>query len=1288
MASSGITVDNILGSDSSFSNMSAQERDYFTKLVQEEMFRREESSKPIQIRDVVPIEQWINSEYYVGPDVSGIYPYWKDVMVDVFREDRKPEEKVNQVILSGCFTGDTKVSLLDGRELSFIDLVEEYGTNKHFWVYSCDSDGNVVPGKAHNVRKTKVADKIIKITLDSGESIECTLDHRFLKRDNTYCRADNLKVGDSLMPLYRSLKNQHSKDRCKDGYERYYNPADGKYYMTHSMVSRNINRDAIDSVLLSHGGKCVVVTHHYDFNKRNNTPENLIPMEMYEHYRLHHDKLLELYKDPIKSKDIREKFSKRAKAMWNNPDMRKKILDSRRGYVNSAEYLKGHWKECQEKAWAFLRSDEGKKWSSSNLYNWNNRIGFTEDDVQRWKDSIGKASKAYWDSDKGAIEKRVRSKRLSEWNLSGNSTRILKAFWNSDKGKLLKEKRAKQYADKNRLRAEGIIQKWRDYYVSLGITIDGFSEVVKRCKTWGEVARELNKQYGCSISTTSHMNTFLKCFNIESRKSFTDSLGVTQYVYKNHKVAYIEIIDKRVDVYDLEVDEYHNFALTSGVYVHNSIGIGKSTVAELMMLRKLYEMSCWKNINARYKLLSKTNIMFIYFSVNKVQAERTGFGEMRSWIDSCPYFAENFPRHSRIKEALIFPEGLSFVYGSGSQHSIGMSVIGTIMDEANFMGANGAGDVEKASELYAGIVNRANSRFIIDGGVNHSLNILISSATHESSVTERQIALSKDDPHTYISAPSQWEVKPDKFSKKFFYVCKGTDYLEPHIVNSTDDVNNFILSEGLQKVKYVDGLEDVKDIEKVIDTLPNHLQAKFLKVPVDLKRGFEANIMKSLQDLGGVSVSSSGKLFSSVSVYNACINDKFRHPFIQQSITISTGDQLQISDFLRQDFRLKYPERPRYIHIDQSYRTDDTGISCVYVDDVITDENGTKKPVFGVDFMLQINPPKPPKKIAIYKIRNFVVWLSQSFGMKIGKVTYDIFNSEESRQILEEMGFNVAYQSVDRTDKAYLDLVEIMYEGRLRMYDYPIFRQEIFNVVHYRDKRKVDHLKTNPDGCLLGNTEIRLLNGKVCTIESLVGKSGFEVYGCDSAGSFVPARVSKVWKTKEVLSYYRITLDNGKVIECTENHPIMLRDGTYCRADKLVSGLFLMSLGTTYIESHRVVDIDVVKLLNPISVYDMEVPATHNFALNCGVYVHNSIGKKDVADSLAASVESALQFKIDTISGGGSHINDFLRANMLDGAYEYDAMTAEEMVDRQIEQMIEELEGGDTGFNLNGLTWF
>ena len=85
---------------------------------------------------------------------------------------------------------------------------------------------------------------------------------------------------------------------------------------------------------------------------------------------------------------------------------------------------------------------------------------------------------------------------------------------------------------------------------------------------------------------------------------------------------------------------------------------------------------------------------------------------------------------------------------------------------------------------------------------------------------------------------------------------------------------------------------------------------------MDLKHGFEINIIRSLQDLAGIAISSGGKLFNSPIVYNQCIDENLYHPFISQEIIISTGDDIQVKDYLKSDFRLKFPERKRYLHID------------------------------------------------------------------------------------------------------------------------------------------------------------------------------------------------------------------------------------------------------------------------------------------------------------------------------------------------------------------------------------
>lgn len=104
--------------------------------------------------------------------------------------------------------------------------------------------------------------------------------------------------------------------------------------------------------------------------------------------------------------------------------------------------------------------------------------------------------------------------------------------------------------------------------------------------------------------------------------------------------------------------------------------------------------------------------------------------------------------------------------------------------------------------------------------------------------------------------------------------------------------------------------------------------------------------------------------------------------------------------------------------------------------------------------------------------------------------------------------------------------------------------------------------------CLTGETEIQLLNGTSVPIKELAEK--FEsgelkeewCYSAKPTGEIVPGKITKAWATKQVDSIYKVHLDSGEVISCTENHPFMMRDGTYKRADELSPLDSLMPLYT------------------------------------------------------------------------------------------------------------------------------
>ena len=81
------------------------------------------------------------------------------------------------------------------------------------------------------------------------------------------------------------------------------------------------------------------------------------------------------------------------------------------------------------------------------------------------------------------------------------------------------------------------------------------------CEQSYENARKIVYPYG---HATTWLTGLLKYFNNDQNLVFCE-------LNKNHKIAKIEFLGKREDVYDLTVEGTHNFALAAGVFVHNSI---------------------------------------------------------------------------------------------------------------------------------------------------------------------------------------------------------------------------------------------------------------------------------------------------------------------------------------------------------------------------------------------------------------------------------------------------------------------------------------------------------------------------------------------------------------------------------------------------------------------------------------------------------------------------------------------------------------------------------------------
>ena len=135
---------------------------------------------------------------------------------------RNPKESELYIVegdsAGGCFSGDTKVSLIDGRDLSFKELIKEDKKGKKNFCYTIKKDGKIGIEKIINPRITKKKAEVIKVILDNNEEIICTPDHKFMLRNGSYIQAKDLLKGQSLMPLNKKISEIKNRITIK-GYE-------------------------------------------------------------------------------------------------------------------------------------------------------------------------------------------------------------------------------------------------------------------------------------------------------------------------------------------------------------------------------------------------------------------------------------------------------------------------------------------------------------------------------------------------------------------------------------------------------------------------------------------------------------------------------------------------------------------------------------------------------------------------------------------------------------------------------------------------------------------------------------------------------------------------------------------------------------------------------------------------------------------------------------------------------------------------------------------------------------
>jgi hypothetical protein len=473
-------------------------------------------------------------------------------------------------------------------------------------------------------------------------------------------------------------------------------------------------------------------------------------------------------------------------------------------------------------------------------------------------------------------------------------------------------------------------------------------------------------------------------------------------------------------------------------------------------------LSCLRTPQATYGLSEATELYIILISKNLHLAQSVLMSALLEKLKSSPYFLHDFPFDER-QGSIRFPKSITVEIGSvHAERVLGLTIINACMDETDFLGQSKnkpqiAGQVgqklnvanyDAAERVFVKLSARIKSRFVNAPGKF----ILLSSKTTTTSFTERRLKESKDDPEVYVVDHATWEVKPKSlYCGKTFQILVGNHTVRSRIVGDGEVISpEYLKSTG----------------------------AILYDVPIEHRSEFEKNLSEAIRDTAGLSTDAISQFISKQnSLYVPTIQEGMKHPFSHQTWVLGTPFEVFWREICEQ-FQVRlpgghvevqwkpkvHPNAPRVLHIDTSIAGDCTGVSMghitrwVEVERYAPDSAETYLETaieVEIDFCLQVSP-QIGEYIMLDQIRGLVYSLTDH-GFSIARVTTDQYQSVDTLQQCRRHGITADLLSVDLSPVAYEALRSALAEGRMRMYKYEPFIQEMIRLERDPLTGKVDH---------------------------------------------------------------------------------------------------------------------------------------------------------------------------------------------------------------------------------------
>ena len=473
------------------------------------------------------------------------------------------------------------------------------------------------------------------------------------------------------------------------------------------------------------------------------------------------------------------------------------------------------------------------------------------------------------------------------------------------------------------------------------------------------------------------------------------------------------------EIYPDPIRTNYTFIVPSG-----AIGIGKSYFSILVMLIDLIKLCHMRSPQDYFKVAKSTKLCFRFTHMNNEKAQQIFLDPIKEYLQTSPYFQTVF----KYNDGKL-PHNIDLGLAPKPGNLLGELLLGFVFSEVNFVT-----NIDTAKKFINNAIVRMTSRLKGSGMGLFPHIILDSSDTEIDSPVQEFLAnpAFKDDTKNFTM--SQWEAR--KHEGKFWNMTPKS-----FKVYSGDSLNNpFILNEGE---------------ESQLSSLD---QDRFITVPSEFRNMFEADIIKSLNDLAGVSVLSGSIFFTNKDKISDAMSLEKSYPDIINDLPFY-GDEQLLHRCIKEIEAIPR-ERKLYGRVDLALSQDLCGICLCYVD-YIREVNGKTDLYIKVPVAFSLGR-LPGEETSIEKIVQFFIDVNNIRELKL--VTTDQFQSSAIRQQLDLAGINTELKSVDRNSSSYNILKNFIYDGRIELPKNNYLANELSNLINVRGN-KVDHPKNGSKDC-------------------------------------------------------------------------------------------------------------------------------------------------------------------------------------------------------------------------------